>query len=137
MSVFLHEVPHELGDFATLVRAGLTRNEAIGAQFLTAIAAFAGTALGLYSSEVVDGLGADALLPFTAGGFLYLACATILPDVIEGGGGAALRAMQVAAFAAGVALMYAVAELEGMEGGHSHGHDHHRGHHQQHRHGEL
>ena len=34
ISVFLHEIPHELGDFATLVRAGLSRNTAICLQFM-------------------------------------------------------------------------------------------------------
>lgn len=71
ISVFLHEVPHELGDFATLVRAGLTRNQAIGCQFLTAIAAFAGTAFGLFSGQIIDGLDSDVLLPFTAGGTVH------------------------------------------------------------------
>ncbi len=68
ISVFLHEIPHELGDFATLVRAGLTRNMAIGCQFITAIAAFMGTAFGLFSGHIIEGLGSDVLLPFTAGG---------------------------------------------------------------------
>ena len=68
MSVFLHEIPHELGDFATLVNAGMSRNMAIGMQFLTSIAAFMGTALGLFSSHIIEGLGHDVLLPFTAGG---------------------------------------------------------------------
>lgn len=71
ISVFLHEVPHELGDFATLVRAGLTRNQAIGCQFLTAIAAFAGTAFGLFSGQIIDGLDNEVLLPFTAGGTVH------------------------------------------------------------------
>ena len=68
MSVFLHEIPHELGDFATLVNAGMSRNMAIGMQFVTAVAAFAGTAVGLFSSRIIEGLGHDVLLPFTAGG---------------------------------------------------------------------
>jgi zinc transporter 7 len=72
ISVFLHEVPHELGDFATLVRAGLTRNQAIGCQFLTAIAAFAGTAFGLFSGQIIEGLDNDVLLPFTAGGTVHI-----------------------------------------------------------------
>ncbi|KAL7462003.1 hypothetical protein ACHAXS_002402 [Conticribra weissflogii] len=71
VSVFLHEIPHELGDFATLVNAGLSRNMAIGAQFITAIAAFLGTALGLFSGQIVEGLEHDVLLPFTAGGEYY------------------------------------------------------------------
>lgn len=68
VSVLLHEIPHELGDFATLVNAGMSRNMAIGMQFVTAIAAIGGTAVGLFSSQIIDGLGHDVLLPFTAGG---------------------------------------------------------------------
>jgi len=68
VSVFLHEIPHELGDFATLIKAGFTRNMAIGAQFLTAIAAFIGTAFGLFSGQIIQGLGHEVLMPFTAGG---------------------------------------------------------------------
>ena len=70
ISVLLHEIPHELGDFATLVNAGMSRNMAIGMQFVTAIAAMIGTAVGLFSSQIIDGLGHDVLLPFTAGGEL-------------------------------------------------------------------
>jgi len=118
ISVLLHEIPHELGDFATLVRAGLTRNMAIGAQFLTAIAAFLGTAFGLYSGQIIEGLGHEVLLPFTAGGFLYLACVTILPDVLETDVSTNMRLLQVGSFLLGVAFMYAVAELEEMEASH-------------------
>ena len=133
ISVFLHEIPHELGDFATLVRAGLSRNMAIGAQFLTAIAAFLGTAFGLYSGQLIEGLDHDVLLPFTAGGFLYLACSTILPDVLETNVSAMMRLMQVGSFLVGVGFMYAVAQLEEMEASHGGHHQHHHGH----KHGEL
>lgn len=132
ISVLLHEIPHELGDFATLVNAGLSRNAAIGLQFLTAVAAFLGTALGLFSSHIIEGLGHDVLLPFTAGGFVYLACATILPEILETDASAGVRVLQVASFGMGVLLMYFVAELEEMEEKAS-GESHHRGH----VHGEL
>jgi len=125
ISVLLHEIPHELGDFATLVNAGLSRNMAIGAQFLTAIPAFLGTAFGLFSGQIIEGLGHDVLLPFTAGGFLYLACVTILPDVLETDVSTTMRLLQVGSFLLGIAFMYAVALLEDMEG-HDH---HHHGHH--------
>ncbi len=68
MSVFLHEIPHELGDFATLMKAGFSRNMAIGAQFLTALAAFLGTAFGLFSGQIIQGLGHEVMIPITAGG---------------------------------------------------------------------
>ena len=98
ISVFLHEIPQELGDFATLVRAGCSRNMAIGLQFLTSIAAFAGTAFGLFSADYIEGLGHEVLLPFTAGGFLYLACVTILPDVLETESNVWLRTLQIGSF---------------------------------------
>lgn len=127
ISVFLHEVPHELGDFATLVRAGFTRNMAIGAQFVTALSAFLGTWFGLFSGQIIQGLGHDVLLPFTAGGFLYLACATILPDVLETDVNVGIRVLQVSSFLLGVAFMYGVAYLEEMESSsieHEHEHEH-------------
>ena len=171
ISVFLHEIPHELGDFATLVNAGLSRNMAIGAQFLTAIAAFLGTALGLFSGNIVEGLGHDILLPFTAGGkflyfiltanhlveiqcnlahdfmlfspagFVYLACVTMLPNILQSHASTKLRLLQIVFFALGVAFMYLVAELEEMEEDHGeiqhhktheHSHEHH-----EHSHAEL
>lgn len=136
ISVFLHEIPHELGDFATLVKAGLSRNMAIGAQFCTAIPAFMGTAFGLFSGQIVEGLGHEIVLPFTAGGFLYLACVTILPDVLETEASVLMRLLQVSSFLLGVGFMYAVAQLEEMEASrdedhhhinehHHHNHDHH------------
>mmetsp|Transcript_12106 Transcript_12106/g.25794 ORF Transcript_12106/g.25794 Transcript_12106/m.25794 type:complete len:361 (-) Transcript_12106:90-1172(-) len=125
ISVFLHEIPHELGDFATLVKAGLSRNMAICAQFLTAIAAFLGTAFGLFSGHIIEGLGHDILVPFTAGGFVYLACVTILPDVLETDVSVMLRLSQVCSFLLGVGFMYGVAYLEDMENSSHHdGHDH-------------
>ncbi len=126
-SVFFHEVPHELGDFATLLNAGFSRNMAIGAQFLTAIAAFVGTAFGLYSSHLIEGLGHEVLLPFTAGGFLYLASCTILPEILATPGGIKVRFFQLVSFAVGVAFLYAAGQME--EGGHSHGHGMHQHHH--------
>lgn len=116
------------------MRAGLTRNMAIGAQFLTAIAAFLGTAFGLYSGQIIEGLGHDVLLPFTAGGFLYLACVTILPDVLETDASVLMRLMQVCSFLLGVGFMYAVATLEEMEASNG-GHSHHDGHHTSEGHG--
>lgn len=132
MSVFLHEIPHELGDFATLVNAGMSRNAAIGLQFITAIAAFMGTALGLFSSQIIEGLGHDVLLPFTAGGFLYLACVTILPEILESDASTFVRILQICSFGLGLAFMYAVGVLEEMEA-----HDQHSHHHHDHGHGEL
>ena len=115
ISIFLHEIPHELGDFATLVSAGMSRNMAVGMQFVTAIAAFIGTALGLFSSQLVEGLGHNVMLPFTAGGFVYLASVSILPEVLETDVNARFRLLQILSFTLGLGFMYAVGVLENIE----------------------
>jgi len=146
LSILLHEIPHELGDFAVLVSNGFSRNEAMMAQFGTACAAFAGTIVGLFlGTSVEEHVGHAVLLPFTSGGFVYLACVTILPEVLEEveeegkkrSGGVVIkeRILQLLAFGLGIAFMCMVSMLENMEGdgdmvglGHSHGHHHHHGH---------
>mmetsp|Transcript_23804 Transcript_23804/g.42844 ORF Transcript_23804/g.42844 Transcript_23804/m.42844 type:complete len:106 (+) Transcript_23804:52-369(+) len=71
-------------------------------------------------------------------GFLYLACVTILPDVLETNVSMPMRLLQVGSFLLGVAFMYGVALLEEMEAS-NHG-EHHHGHHHssdEHVHSEL
>ena len=135
LSVLMHELPHELGDFSILVSNGMSKRQAIMAQFSTAIAAFLGTFVGLAASSFDDTLGHEVLLPFTAGGFVYLAAVSILPELLEERNvGFALRTSQVLAFGLGVAFMQLVAIMEEMEGGHGHGHDHGYGQEHQHHH---
>ena len=117
LSVFLHEVPHEIGDFAILVQSGLSVRNAFFMQFFTAIAAFLGTFLGLVAKRQ-EGLE-RVLLALTTGGFLYVACVSVLPELLsgggKGGGGQAVR--EVGGVLAGIGLMAWVAMGE-------HGHEH-------------
>ncbi|GKY93035.1 hypothetical protein MPSEU_000271800 [Mayamaea pseudoterrestris] len=110
ISILLHEVPHELGDYCTLLRAGYSKAQAIRAQFLTAIAAILGTAVALFA--VNEETHSDGLLFVTAGGFLYMAASTILPEVLHDNGNASFRTAQLLAFVTGVGLLYLVALLE-------------------------
>ncbi len=77
LSVLLHEVPHEIGDFIILVRSGLTKAQAIRAQFVTALAAFAGTAFGLLFGGMSKN-NSTILVAITAGGFLYISTVGML-----------------------------------------------------------
>jgi zinc transporter 7 len=139
LSVLLHEIPHELGDYCTLLKAGFTKNQAIGAQFATAIAAFMGTALALFLSfESLNDTNNDddhgnnnaiannaKLLLVTAGGFLYLAATTLLPQVLQEEASPLQRLIQLAAFSTGIGFLYLVAlveETESQLGEHSHSH---------------
>jgi len=135
LSVLFHEIPHELGDYSILLMNGMTKKQAILAQFSTAIAAFLGTFVGLLPL-ILPGYGLQAfqhvLIPFTAGGFVYLAAVTILPDLIQYNDTLLHRKglwiiMQLISFLSGIGFMYFVAMLEQHDHhhGHSHSHDHH------------
>jgi len=121
LSILFHEVPHELGDFCTLIRAGYSKNQAIAAQFITAIAAFLGT-IGALS--VAEGWAGDALIFVTAGGFVYLAATTILPEVLGEGQSAWFRVSQLLSFGIGIGFLYVVSLLE-VHDDHGHSHSHH------------
>jgi solute carrier family 39 (zinc transporter), member 7 len=134
LSILCHEIPHELGDFCSLIRAGYSKRQAITAQFLTAIAAFVGTGVAL---SVAEGWGSDTLLLVTAGGFVYLAATTILPEILDDSQSTAwFRLAQVACFCVGIGFLYVVTLLE--DDDHHDGHHHHHGHsHHDHPHSEL
>lgn len=74
-----HELPQEVGDFGILVRSGFTVFKALAFNFLSALVALAGTALALIlgkqpgHSSLIEG--------FTAGGFIYIAVAGVLPEM--------------------------------------------------------
>ncbi|XP_072777311.1 zinc transporter SLC39A7 isoform X7 [Taeniopygia guttata] len=110
LAVLLHELPHELGDMALLLRAGCSKGQAMLLQLLTALAALAGAACSL----LAEGSGAGAIsgiLPFTAGGFIYLGTVSVLPEILhDSGAGQAL--LQLLALLAGVAMMLLIAYYE-------------------------
>lgn len=129
LSILFHEIPHELGDYCILLKSGFSKTEAIAMQFLTAIAAFVGTFVGLWAAATWPGVNY-----ITAGGFVYLASVTILPNVLEEGKPSFLfRVSQLAAFLIGIGFLYSVSLMEGEDGhGHSHGHNQHALHEEDH-----
>jgi len=130
VAVFFHEIPHEVGDFALLIQSGFSKRKAMGAQFVTAVGAFLGTAIGIAVQEFggsanETGVGGgrtagllgtslswgDMLLPFTAGTFLYVGTVAVIPELLETGPNKGLELRktltQFAAMAAGAGIMLA------------------------------
>jgi len=110
LSVLVHELPHEIGDFAILIQNGAKPAQAIGLQFCTAFFAFAGTALGLTSANY-DNMS-EFLLALVSGGFVYVATMTVLPELQVGKSSLGQIFLEVSAFSAGVGMMVIVAALE-------------------------
>ncbi|XP_038604834.1 zinc transporter ZIP10 [Tachyglossus aculeatus] len=85
IAVFCHELPHELGDFAVLLKAGMTVRQAIVYNLLSALMAYVGmvigTAVGQYANDITLWIFA-----VTAGMFLYVALVDMLPEMLHGDG---------------------------------------------------
>jgi solute carrier family 39 (zinc transporter), member 13 len=81
----VHEIPHEVGDFAILLRSGFSRWDAAKAQLLTAGAGLLGALVAIGGSGVTSAMEARTswIMPFTAGGFLHIALVTVLPDLLN------------------------------------------------------
>jgi len=80
LAVFVHEIPHELGDFGILIHKGWKRDKVLGFNLLTALAAFAGALLTFYLGSLFKD-AVPILLSITAGNFIYLSTTDLLPEI--------------------------------------------------------
>ena len=81
LAILCHEIPHEIGDFAILINSGFSLREAAKAQMVTATGGLVGVVAGL-TAEYLSSVS-SWLLPYTAGGFLYIALVSIVPEILE------------------------------------------------------
>ncbi|KAF9643968.1 ZIP-like iron-zinc transporter [Thelephora ganbajun] len=135
LACFAHEIPHEIADYSILIRSGFTKRQAMQSQFITAIGAFIGTFMGIAihnlsasgegvteRSDLVAALKgtaagilgttvqmADLVIPFVAGGFLYIGAVAVLPTLLEESRSGKQALREFAAMAFGVACMFLVA----------------------------
>mmetsp|Transcript_27788 Transcript_27788/g.55543 ORF Transcript_27788/g.55543 Transcript_27788/m.55543 type:complete len:469 (-) Transcript_27788:69-1475(-) len=137
LSIMLHEVPHELGDFAVLISCGYSKRRAIATQFLTAGGAVAGCGMGLMAVDFFENEASRLLQPFVAGGFVYLS-SVLVSEVVRDRGSRSEGVLLLCAFLVGVGCLFWLTLMDGEGHGHSHGHsnDHHsHHHHDEHDHG--
>lgn len=109
ITILLHEVPHEIGDFAILIKSGCSKRKAMALQLLTAVGALSGTIIALLGT---NGEAAPWVLPFTAGGFIYIATVSVLPELLEESTKLLQSLKEIAALLAGVGLMIIIASCE-------------------------
>lgn len=109
VTILLHEVPHEIGDFAILIKSGCSKRKAMALQLVTAVGALAGTIIALSGSS---GEAAPWVLPFTAGGFIYIATVSVLPELLEESTKLGQSLKEITALLVGVGLMVIIAGLE-------------------------
>uniref|UniRef100_A0A3Q3XHU9 Zinc transporter ZIP13 n=1 Tax=Mola mola TaxID=94237 RepID=A0A3Q3XHU9_MOLML len=74
----------QVGDFAILLRAGFDRWSAARMQLSTALVGVLGACFALCAQSPQGTENATAwILPFTSGGFLYIALVNVVPDLLE------------------------------------------------------
>ncbi len=80
MAIALHEIPQEIGDFGVLIYGGFSKKKALILNFLVALTAVLGGLIGFFISNMVDDVKLF-ILPFAAGGFLYIAASDLIPEI--------------------------------------------------------
>lgn len=112
LTILLHEIPHEIGDFAILVQSGCSHRKAMMLQLLTAFGAVSGTVISIYLQGSGEGLVSSLILPFTAGGFIYIATVSVIPELLEGSNKLSQSIKEILALLAGVYMMVLIAQYE-------------------------
>ncbi len=80
LAVILHEIPQEIGDFGVLIHAGFGKTKALLLNFLSASFAIGGAVISLIAGSSMENF-TSLMLPFTAGGFIYIAGSDLLPEL--------------------------------------------------------
>lgn len=80
LAVIFHEIPHEIGDFASMLYGGFSKWKALWYNFLAGMVAVVGAILVLLLGQNFAQF-THYLIPFAAGGFIYVASADIIPEL--------------------------------------------------------
>jgi zinc and cadmium transporter len=104
VAVLFHEIPQEFADFGILIHSGLSVRNAVLLNLASASLAVVGTAAALFVGAIAQETVIRFLIPLTAGGFVYLAAADLIPELQHDH---TLRAgvKQTLLIAAGIAIM--------------------------------
>lgn len=80
VAVLIHEIPQEIGDFGVLVYGGFSKTKALFFNFASGLVAVLGAVLTLILGSKLTNL-VPFVLPFTAGGFIYIASSDLIPEL--------------------------------------------------------
>jgi zinc and cadmium transporter len=107
-AVILHEIPHEIGNFGVLLHAGFSKGKALFFNFLSATLAVLGAVIALSIGSHAEQFS-NAILPFAAGGFIYIAGSDLVPELHKEGN-PAKSFLQLVMIVLGIVLMLSFAD---------------------------
>ncbi len=79
-AVAAHEIPQEIADFGLMLSKGVKRGKVLWINFFSALSALLGAILTYIYKDSVEGL-LPAMLSITAGFFIYIALANLIPEI--------------------------------------------------------
>ncbi len=82
-AVFVHEIPQEIGDFGVFIKKGYKRSKIILFNLLTAAATLLGAVLTYFLFPYITEGMIYYGLAFTAGTFIYISTADLIPELRE------------------------------------------------------
>jgi zinc and cadmium transporter len=80
IAISTHEIPQEIGDFGVLLYGGFSKRRAITLNFVVALTAVLGGIVGYFVSNFIENI-VLFILPFAAGGFIYIAATDLVPEI--------------------------------------------------------
>lgn len=114
--VAAHEIPQEIGDFGLMLNKGLSRGKVLLVNLFSSLSAIAGAVLTyLYKDHIEQIL--PAILALTAGFFIYIASANLIPE-IHNRDDKKMAFWETVMLFLGVAVVYLV--MSSLHGLHSH-----------------
>ncbi|MEK7621989.1 MAG: ZIP family metal transporter [Patescibacteria group bacterium] len=111
IAVILHEIPQEIGDFGVLIHSGFSRTRALWFNFASALAAVLGVVIVL-TAERLAGLLSVWLIPFAAGGFIYIALSDLIPELHKNSDRKSHALLQLLMIVVGIISMLLLLKLE-------------------------
>lgn len=92
IAIMLHEVPHELGDFAIKLSSGMSFKQSIETEIVTCIGALVGTGIGCLINEMGESYAytspsgmnwSTQILTMSCGGLLYSSTVGVVPELLQ------------------------------------------------------
>ena len=107
-AIAIHEIPQEIGDYGVLIHAGYHRKKALILNYIVSCTVVLGGVFGFIFFSKIENI-LPYLLPFAAGGFIYIATSDLIPEIRKDSN-IKKSIINFLIFIAGIILMFILAE---------------------------
>jgi zinc and cadmium transporter len=108
LAVILHEIPQEIGDFGIFIHHGVSVKKTIFYNFISGLTSL----LGVFTIFLFNYDFSSYIIPFTAGGFIYLALTDLTPELHRHDPKISIALTQLFSIILGLSLMFCLLFLE-------------------------